>query len=89
MRHNTPESLPRRMHLVTLIEQLRQVERMLIRPQGATIAEIADDIERCDSQARRSIQALRALGVPVTDDYVPGNSHPAKYRLRKSKSLFR
>ena len=77
MRHNDPDTPPRRQQLVTLIEQLRTVERLLTQPGGTTVYEMAETVGKSEKQARRYIKALKSLGVPVTDDYERGDDQPS------------
>ena len=75
--------------LVSQVQQLQTVERMLSQADGTTVAAIAETVGCSPRHARRLIGALKQLGCTVTDDFVVGTHDAATFKLRKGSQLFK
>ncbi len=75
--------------LVSQVQQLQTVERMLAQSDGTTVASIAAAVGCTPRHARRLIGALKELGCSVTDDFVVGTREAATFKLKKATQLFK
>ena len=77
-----------KLHSTEIVRRLQRIERLLLQPGGATIAELAEAGEVSIQMARRYVGTLEQLGLAVTTDQKINGTHGVRWLATKSTAIF-
>lgn len=77
-----------KLHSAEIVRRLQRIERLLLQPGGATIAELAEAGEVSIQMARRYIGTLEQLGLNVSNDQTINGTHGVRWLAKKSTAVF-
>ena len=77
-----------KLHSAEIVRRLQRIERLLLQPGGATIAELAEAGEVSIQMARRYIGTLEQLGLNVSNDQEINGTHGVRWLAKKSTAVF-